>query len=252
MKYSSYGPRNNGEPLALIGVILGGAGLIILLVAGIGYPVSKHENDIFELTTGNITSFEALATKHCTWCEAYTCCSSCCSTCGCNDDGCSTCCSTCCSSCCHYISYTCSAAVWGITYDTFESDNCPSPENSTARGDWQTSSGSRATDNSHNKAIQDQKTKPIGSVQNMYYNHNKCKEVKFHISNERAWLDALISGGAIAGAGVLMLCVWGILYASLCGAIGNYCSKCFSLEKSNDNYFQKAKTHNTTTGDGYY
>ncbi len=228
-KSKNEGTKNQNKermhPIVGCAACLLACGLIILLVGGIGYPISKHENEIFDTTTCKITEYLPLKTKGCTWCDEYIEYYTCCDSCNCNRDNiCQTCCRTCSRSSCHYIKYTCSAAVWAVEYPTLDDDSCANPSRSSVRGDYQKSRGSKATDNSQDKALQDQRTLTIGSEYICYYNHNKCKEVKWKLSDPKAWLNTLISGGSIAGFGLLII----LIAACIQCEVGTMLCECFS------------------------
>lgn len=204
MYYRRQPERNCISCLTVSACCFFSVGLILAIVGGIGYPISLNQQKNFDETRANITSFEPLKSKRCSWCQMETyydpCCTRTCDTDGnnCNCNGCS-------KTRCNYISYTCYKAVWGIIYATLPDDSCPNPETSVIDGSYKTSSGNRASRNSEDAALRDQRSKPIGSTHKIYYNHNSCKSVRFSILNPQEWEDVLISSGAIGGFGVFLL-----------------------------------------------
>lgn len=205
---------------------IGCSGIILLLVGGIGFPISKHQNNIFELTTCNVTEHLPLETKSCTWCDYYTEYYTCCSSCNCVDGRCQTCCRTCTRRVCRRVGYTCSAAVWELEYATDEP--CTNPSQSTVRDDYQKSSGYSATEHSQNMALQRRNIRLVGSEYDCYYNSKKCEEIKWKISNPKTWRDVLISGGALGGFAVLVflifLCMEYDIGGVICSACSNACA----------------------------
>lgn len=180
-------------------------GVIILVVSGIGYSISKHQNEIFDETSCNVTAILPLATKMCLWCLSITVNNPCCSQ-MCNNI------CTCITTQSQFISYTCSAAVWAVIYNTnpveiSTGNNCPNFESSTISGNYQDADGNHATQKSEAAALADQATRSVGSTYKCHFNRNKCKEVKWNLSNSTAWRSALISGGAIAGFGLLLMLI---------------------------------------------
>ncbi len=104
--------RNDGEPWCMFAGCITCCGIIILIVGGIGYPIAKHDNGIFDRTICNITNHQELDTKSCQWCDEY------CSSYSCGTDN-----NKCCRSC-HYVQYTCFRAIWDVEYKSLDDDNC--------------------------------------------------------------------------------------------------------------------------------
>ena len=208
----------------LQGIIFLSVGCIIIIVSSIGYSITARDERMYESTTCEILEpYPNLATQSCTWCEEYDCCGTCTESCGAYNDN--ICTYQCCSTCCNYIPYICSGAQWNVRYNTLN-ETCPELMTalvpSVSKINWKKTRGSRATEESYNQALVEQTAWEFGSKHNCYYNHNKCNDVRFNVSDASAWFIALISGASIMTYGLLITllgyciftnCVQGCRYA---------------------------------------
>lgn len=150
-------------------------GALIIAIGRIGYSLANYPNEQFASTTCNVTEYLTLATKECMYSNKSD----------------------------HNIHYICSAARWKFSFPTDYkiSPWCPKITNTSEQGDFQKATGTdyqNLTSISHDRALNDQQSKKIGSLRPCYYHIKKCDEIKWQLDDIKIWYIIMIIGGVFS------------------------------------------------------
>ena len=185
-------------------------GAIIAIVSGPLYATAIQDEENYDKTTC-LVEYTTFYVETCDWCDDSVCYDEC----NPDGDGGQTCRTTC---PCVWRVYTCYKAIWVVDYHTEPVKYCNSKETDIALIEgkiFHKSSGSNASERSRRAAQKELDKHPNGGTGSCYINSLNCYEGKWTLADSKKLLIALISGGAIAGFGLLLLGIGELIYIRL-------------------------------------